>query len=354
MAEETKGTVLLALTANLGVGVAKLVGGLVSGSSALLAEAAHSLADTLNELFLVLSLSRAERPADATHPFGYGKERFFWSLLAAVGIFVTGAGYSIYEGVHSILGEGEETSTKSFVIIYVVLLVSLVLEGASLAKALRQVRGEAARAQRDVLTYIRRSPDPTVKTVASEDTIAVLGVLVAFVGTALHQVTGSHVFDGAASILIGLCLAYVAYVLGRDTKELLIGEAADPLVRLTAYEVLNSRDEVTAVKEMLTMQLGPDNVLVAARVDFENDQSAGDLERVCTEIEQEMRDRMPSLTQVFLDPSVSTDEDAQRVARTLANSEDQLRAYEGEAGLARARGAGRSRAGQRLRSGGGT
>jgi cation diffusion facilitator family transporter len=350
MSEETKGTVLVALFANLGVGVVKLAGGLVSGSTALMAEAAHSVADTLNELFLVLSLSKADKPADPTHPFGYGMERFFWSLIAAVGIFVTGAAYSVYEGVTSILGEAEETSTRSFVVIYVVLAISLLLEGYSLSKALRQVRGEAREARRKVLTYIRRSPDPTVKTVASEDTIAVLGVLVALVGTVLHQVTGDHVWDGAASIVIGLCLAYVAYVLGRDTKELLIGEAADPAARLIAYDAIDAREEVTAVKEMLTMQLGPDSVLVAARVDFVDTLTAGDLERVCTEIEDEMRRRMPSLTQVFLDPSSSTGADAERVAGRLRQTEAQIREYDGEDGLERVK-ALRGRAGQRLRSG---
>ncbi len=139
MAEETKGTVLLALTANLGVGIAKGIGGALTGSSALLAEAAHSIADCLNEVFLLLSLGRSKRPADPSHPFGYGAERFFWSLLAAVGIFVTGALFSLYEGVHSLLHEGpRETSTREFVVIYAVLLVALVLEGISLRKALKR------------------------------------------------------------------------------------------------------------------------------------------------------------------------------------------------------------------------
>ena len=136
MAEETRGTVLAALAANLAVAVAKAVGGVLTGSSALLSEAAHSVADTLNEIFLLLSLSRASRPADRTHPFGYGKERFFWSLLAAVGIFVSGAGFSAYQGVEALRAQGEQPpSGREFLVIYVVLVVSLVLEGGSLTKA---------------------------------------------------------------------------------------------------------------------------------------------------------------------------------------------------------------------------
>ncbi|GAA0318433.1 cation diffusion facilitator family transporter [Kineococcus aurantiacus] len=302
---------LVALLANVGVGIAKAVGGVVTGSSALLAEAAHSVADTLNEAFLLLSLSRADRPADRTHPFGYGKERFFWSLLAAVGIFVSGAVFSIAEGVSALTGDPEPTSTEHFVVIYAILGVSVVLEGGSLLKALRQVVREAASAHRRLLTYVVRSPDPTVKTVASEDSIAVLGVLVALAGTVLHQVTGSGVWDGVSSIVIGALLAVVAFLLGRDTKELLIGEAADPAVRLEAVRVLAAERAIVRVQEVLTMQLGPDGVLVAGRVQFDEALTALQVEEACTRAEEEMRRRVPTITQVFLDPSsVSASADA--------------------------------------------
>ncbi len=337
MASETRGTVLLALLVNVAVALAKGVGGLLSGSAALLSEAAHSVADTLNEVFLLLSLTKAERPADRTHPFGYGKERFFWSLLAAIGIFVSGAGYSAYQGISALTGPPEATGTREFLIVYAVLAVSLVLEGVSLAKAVRQVKGEAAQARRGTFDFVRRSPDPTVKTVASEDTAAVVGVGVAFVGTVLHQVTGDELWDGLASLVIAALLAYVAFVLGRDTKELLIGEAADPAVRLTAYDVLDDRDEVVAVKEILTMQLGPASVLVAARVQFEASLTAGRLEQVCTEIEVEMRDRVPALQQVFLDPSRAEDSDLDRGRDALSRTTDEVRQLDGEQGLRRLR-----------------
>ncbi|MEZ0165408.1 cation diffusion facilitator family transporter [Kineococcus sp. LSe6-4] len=324
MADETRGTVLVALLANVGVGVAKGVGGAVTGSSALLAEAAHSVADTLNETFLLLSLKRADRPADRTHPFGYGKERFFWSLLAAVGIFVSGAVFSVVEGVRALTGETEETTTAHFVVIYAILGVSILLEGGSLLKALRQVVREATSAHRRLLTYVLRSPDPTVKTVASEDSIAVLGVLVALAGTVAHQVTGSNVWDALSSIVIGALLGVVAVLLGRDTKELLIGEAADPAVRVAAVDVLAAEPGVVRVQEVLTMQLGPSNVLLAGRVQFADDLTAREIEDVCTRAEEEMRRRVPVLTQVFLDPStVSASADAaarQRLADTRAEA----------------------------------
>jgi cation diffusion facilitator family transporter len=337
MATETRSTVVVALAANIAVALAKVVGGLLSGSSALMSEAAHSVADTLNEIFLLFSLSRAERPADRDHPFGHGKERFFWSLLAAVGIFVSGAGYSGYQGISALTGHARLPSTREFVVVYAVLAASLVLEGWSLRTALRQVRTEASAARRSPLNFVRRSPDPTVKTVASEDSVAVIGVLVALGGTVLHQVTRNEVWDGLASIAIACLLGYVAIALGRDTMSLLIGEAADPSVRLAAFDVLESRREVVGVKEMLTMQLGPTSVLLAARVQFEASLTADRLAVVCTEIEVEMRRRIADLQQVFLDPSTVEGDDLERGRAALDRTTAEVVELEGEPGLRWAR-----------------
>lgn len=325
MASETKGTVVVALGANLVIAFAKTIGGLATGSSALLSEAAHSFADTFNEVFLLLSLKKGNKPADRTHPFGYGKERFFWSLLAAVGIFVSGAGFALYQGIEALVKHHPEPSTREFTIVYVVLAVSLVLESGSLAKALKQVRGEAAEANRSTLDFVRSSPDPTVKTVASEDTVAVVGVVVALIGTVLHQLTRNELWDGVASLVIAGLLAYVAFVLGRDTKELLIGESADPKVRLSAYDVLVSSEQVVAVKELLTMQLGPNAILVAARVEFDSDLLAHDVAQVCSELAREMRRRVPDITQVFLDPSRLEAGDAERAEAAVARTAAELR-----------------------------
>ncbi|MGH3744569.1 MAG: cation diffusion facilitator family transporter [Mycobacteriales bacterium] len=327
--DETTGTVVLALGANVGVAAAKIVGGLVSGSAALLSEGAHSVTDVLNEVFLLLSLHRSERPADRTHPFGYGMERFFWSLLAAVGILVAGAGFAVYEGVGAVRGSDAETSTAQFVVVYVVLGVSLVFEAVSLTKAVRQVHGEAERAGRQLVTYVLRSPDPTVKTVASEDSAAVVGIGIAVVGTALHQATGAEVWEGVASFVIAGLLAYVALALGRDTKELLIGEAADPAVRLVALHVIAAHHEVERVAEILTMQLGPTSVLVAARIQFVEDVRAREIESVCTDIEQEMLRRVPSLQQVFLDPSTVTDDQVAAGRNLLAENVEDVRRLDG-------------------------
>lgn len=342
-ADETTGTVLLALSANVGVAIAKIAGGIVSGSAALLSEGAHSVTDVLNEVFLWLSLHRAARPADRTHPFGYGMERFFWSLLAAGGILVAGAGFAVYEGTRAVVGPDEHTSTTKFVIVYVVLALSLVFESVSLTRAVRQVRREAVQAGRRFLVYVLRSPDPTVKTVASEDTAAVIGIVIAAAGTALHQATGSDMWEGIASFLIAGLLAYVALALGRDTKELLIGEAADPAVRIVALDVIADHKEVERVAEILTMQLGPRSVLVAARLQFVPELRAREIERLCTDIETEMHRRVPALEQVFLDPSTVTDEQLAAGRQRLDQSVEEVRRLDGaDAAVLQALEAGRS------------
>jgi cation diffusion facilitator family transporter len=301
VASESRTTVLVALAANLLIAVAKLVGGVISGSSSMLAEAAHSVADTINQIFLLASLKVAARPADPTHPFGYGKARFFWSLLAAVGIFVAGALFSIYEGVHTLLHGGEQGS--SILVPYVVLGVALVAEGSSWLRALGQVRREAATAGRPVLRHAWQSKDPTIKTVLSEDTAAVLGLVLAAVGIGMHRLTGDAWWDGAAAIIIGLLLAVVAVLLGRDSRDLLIGEAADPELVLDVYRRLSAAAEVTEVVELLTMHLGPDTVLVAARLDLRDRFSAREVEDFSSRMDQELAGAWPEVKQVFLDPT---------------------------------------------------
>jgi cation diffusion facilitator family transporter len=292
-------TVLIALGANAAIAVAKLVAGLISGSSALLAETAHSVADTMNQIFLLYSLKLSEREPDAEHPFGYGKERFFWSFLAAVGIFVAGAGFSLYEGLDRVFGPAQEPG--SFGIAYAVLAFSLLAEGASLARAWRQTRREARERRRSHVDYLRASRDPTTKTVLFEDSAAVVGVVLACAGIALHQATGNQVYDGLASIAIAVLLATIAVALGRDTRELLIGEAATPEEREAIMEIIQSDPAVDRVLELLTMALAPDRLLVAVRVDLADGLTADEIERASTEIERQLRERVPTVWQVFLD-----------------------------------------------------
>jgi len=309
---ESRGTVLVALSANLAIAVAKVVAGALSGSSAMLAEAAHSTADTVNQLFLLAALRRGGKRPDPTHPFGYGKERFFWSLLAAVGIFVAGGVFSFYEGVHGLVSPEEE---PSYVLSYVVLGIAFVLESTSLVKALLQVREQARREGRGLWRQVRLTPDPTIKTVVSEDSAAVAGLLLAGGGLALHQLTGSAVWDSGAAIAIGVVLIVVAFLLGRDTKELLIGEAADPQTRVALYDDLVQRPEVERVVDLMTMLLGPDSLLVAIRADLSEELSSSAVEDFSTRLERELRERHERVSVVLLDATTATGEDAERAER---------------------------------------
>jgi cation diffusion facilitator family transporter len=285
----TRLTVLVALGANLVITAAKTVGGLASGSPALLSEAAHSAADSLNEVFLLAALRRSRRPADARHPFGYGKERFFWALLAAVGIFVMGGCFSFYQGL-SALRRGAHESPAGYTAGLIVLGVAFVAEATSLARALHQARGEK-----------RGALDPALRTVIAEDSTAVLGVTLAMAGMVLHLTTGSVVWEAAASLGIGLLLVYVAFRLGRNARDQLIGESVDPELRHDLAAFLMGQREIDNVAELLTMRLGMDSVLVVARVDLAPGIDSERVEEVSMRIRKAMADRWPQADQIFLD-----------------------------------------------------
>lgn len=297
----TRRTVLIAGAANLFVGVIKLVAGLAAGSSAMLAEAAHSAADTLNQAFLLTSVHRSARPADTRHPFGYGQERYFWSLLAAFGIFIAGAGFSVFEGLLAFRRGGG--GGGSVMLAYVVLAVSLLAEGTSLTRAYRQVRAEARRRRSAVLDHVRESPDTTVKAALFEDTAAIAGLVLAAAGLALRQLTGSPAWDGAASIAIGGLLVAVAVRLGLDSRELLIGRAAGPRERAAIRAEIEATPGVEALLDLLTMQLGPDHLIVAARVALAGGITADQAEDLADGIDQRLTQRLPLTPHVFIDPT---------------------------------------------------
>lgn len=306
-AGESLVTVLLALAVNVAIAVAKIVAGLLTGSAALLSEAAHSVADCGTEVFLLTAVRRSARPADRRHPFGYGKERYFWSLLAAISIFTAGALFSIYQGVHSLTGHPEEH--RNLLVGYLVLAVSAVLESISLRQAIRQVRAERAKDRLALLPYLRGSDDPTVKTVLYEDSAALVGLLLAFAGLGLSQLTGSLVWDGVASLLIGLLLVVVAYLLVRTSMNLLIGRQADLRLVHAIRQRLAGQPEVEAVVDLLTMLTGTDRVLVCARLDFDDAVTTAELERACVRIDAELRAEFDDLDEIFLEPVPRSDPD---------------------------------------------
>jgi cation diffusion facilitator family transporter len=302
LASESKKTVLIAAGANLVIALAKFVAGAISGSAAILAEGAHSVADTSNQIFLLVSLRMGDRPADEEHPFGYGKERFFWAFIASMGILILGAGFSFLQGITGLIS-GKEEDTTGFIAAYAVLAVAAVAEGISWIRAYRQTRSDARGQDMGVREFVRESKDPTVKTVLLEDSGALVGIAFAFLGVGLSQITGIHAFDPIASIMIGGLLTYIAVRLGRNTKGLLLGEAARPEDREAIREAIEGHDGIEKVLELLTMVLGPETLLVAARVDLSDGMSADDVERLADEVDRLVRKTVESVAFFFLDPT---------------------------------------------------
>jgi cation diffusion facilitator family transporter len=312
----TRRTVLIAGAANVVVGVTKLTAGILSGSSAMLAEAAHSAADTLNQGFLLASVYRGNRPADREHQFGYGQERYFWSLLAAFGIFIAGGGFSIFEGILALTRTGSENPA----IAYAALAIAFAAEGTSLIRAYRQVRGEARSEKRTILSHVETSPDTTVKTALFEDSAAIIGLIFAAVGVGLRQLTGSPAWDGGASIAIGILLIVVAVKLGLGSKDLLIGRAADPRDQDLIRDQVESMPGVDRLLELQTMHVGPDSLIVAARVALSDDSSANQVEDLADDIDHRLSERLPVTPYVFVDPTQTGADDGAPAGRRAGRS----------------------------------
>jgi cation diffusion facilitator family transporter len=267
-------TVLIAFAANLLVAVAKTVAAVVTGSASLLAEAAHSWADTGNEVFLVVADRRSRRPRDRRHPFGHGREAYVWSLLAALGLFVAGAAVSVTHGVQELIHPEPATD---FVLGYVVLAFSFVLEGISFLRSLRQARPTAEFLERDLIGGVLATSDPTLRAVFAEDAAALIGLVIAGVALGAHQVTGSSTPDAIGSILVGLLLAAVATVLINRNRQFLIGEEASPNVRAATIEALLAEPEVARVTYLRLEIVGPRLVSVIGDVDLTGDDTESNL-----------------------------------------------------------------------------
>jgi cation diffusion facilitator family transporter len=235
-------------------------------------------------------------------PFGYGRMRFLWTFMAAIATFLAGAVFAIGYGVYELF-HGEKST--SYLIAYVTLAIAFVAEGTSWIRANRQTRGEAAEANLPLLRYVRETRDPNVKMVLFEDTAALAGLAIAFCGLLANQVTGDHVFDPAASIAVGVLLIAVAVWMAHDTSELLVGAAARPAERAALERALEQFEEIERVIEVLTMVLGPNSLLVAARVDFADGLEEDGIERVSEAIEHRLREVVPDVTEVFLDATTS-------------------------------------------------
>jgi cation diffusion facilitator family transporter len=290
-------TLVIALAANLGIAASKFAAAAITGSSAMLTEGVHSVVDSTNQLLLMWGRHAAKRPPDKFHPFGYGRELYFWSFVVAVLVFSLGAGVSVYEGIIHIANPEEAVSP---VVAYVVLLVAFLLEGWSTREAFQEFK--VAKGEFGWFEAVRESKDPPAFIVLLENGAAMAGIIAAAVGVFLSQVTGDPFYDGAASVVIGIILGLTAMLLAYESKGLLIGEAADPALVRGLRELACSKRGIVGVGHVLTSHTAPDQITAMMNVDFDDNISAGDVERIVCEVETEAHHRWPQVRRLFIRP----------------------------------------------------
>ncbi|MEO7634019.1 MAG: cation diffusion facilitator family transporter [Sphingomicrobium sp.] len=296
-------TIIIALVANFGIAVAKFIAAGITGSSAMLTEGVHSVVDCTNQLLLLWGRRQASKPADEYHPFGYGRELYFWSFVVAVLVFALGAGVSIYEGIIHI---AEPEHAVAPTIAYGVLLVAFVLEGWSTREAF--IEFKAAKGKLGWFEAIRNSKDPPAFIILLENGAAMAGIVTAAIGLMLAQITGDPFFDGAASVVIGIILGLTAFLLAYESKALLIGEAADPEIVRALHEIVEGRDGVTAVGEVLTVHSAPDQITAMLSVDFVDSMTAREVEALVCSVEQEVEQRFPIVRRLYIRPRSPADQ----------------------------------------------
>jgi cation diffusion facilitator family transporter len=290
-------TLVIALAANLGIAVSKFVAAAITGSSAMLTEGVHSVVDSTNQLLLMWGRRQAKRPPDKLHPFGYGRELYFWSFVVAVLVFSLGAGVSVYEGFLHIMHPEPPVSPN---IAYAVLLIAFLLEGWSTIEAFQDFK--KSKGNLGWFQAVRQSKDPPAFIVLLENGAAIAGIAAAAIGLLLTQFTGNAFFDGAASVVIGVILGFTAALLAYESKGLLIGEAANPVLVENLRKLASEQTGVVGVGHVLTLHSSPDQITVMMNVDFRDDVLAGEVERIVCRIEEEARDRWPAVRRLFVRP----------------------------------------------------
>ncbi len=296
MASSSKKVIYAALIGNGLIAITKFIASVITGSSAMMSEGIHSSVDTGNQLLLLLGLKKAKKPADKAYPFGHGKEIYFWSFVVAIMIFAVGAGISIYEGIHSLM---DPHPIESPYVNYIVLGLAMIFEGFAWYFAWKEFN--TARGQRGYFEAVRKEKNPTTFVVLFEDTAAMLGLIVAFIGIAIGQWTGLHIFDGIASIVIGVILGVTAGWLAYETKGLLIGESADPLIVDGVTQIALQHPAIRGVNEVLTMHMGPNFILLNLSVDFKDALEMSGIERDIAKLTKQIKQEYPLVKRVFIE-----------------------------------------------------
>jgi len=296
MASSRKLVIYAALAGNALIAFMKFIAAFITGSSAMFSEGIHSVVDTGNQMLLLYGLKQAKKPADDRFPFGHGKEIYFWSFVVAIMIFAVGAGVSIYEGIHRLLNP---TPLENIMVIYIVLSLAMIFEGAAWFFALKEFK--QAKGKWGYIEAVQRGKDPSIFVVLFEDTAAMLGLLVALLATILTQVTGNLYFDGIASIIIGFILAVTAMWLAFETKGLLIGESANMHVVNGIKKITRTYDKIEHVNEVLTVHMGPEFILVNISVEFRDEATATEIEDTVSQLDTEIKNAYENVKRIFIE-----------------------------------------------------
>jgi cation diffusion facilitator family transporter len=297
--QESLRTVIVALVANAGIAAAKFIAALVTRSSSMLAEAFHATADTGNQVLLLLADRRARRPADDRHPFGYGREAYFWALTAALGMFFTGSLLAVRQGVEELFHPVHLASPGTA---YVVLAIAFCLDGMSLARAYRQLKREAAALELEFLEHFDRTSDPVGRAVFAEDAVGMIGDVVAFAGVLLGQLTGSPIPDAVGALVIGVCLAVVAIDLTRRNRDFLVGRLASPAIHDGLRRVIGREAGVVGVRDLWITFVGPRRLWVLAHIALDDALDGRTQKRLLRALEEAIRRQSPSFARVDLIP----------------------------------------------------
>lgn len=307
MTAGSKRVVVAAIIGNGAIMVLKFIASFMSHSSAMLAEAFHSLADTGNQALLLLGFTLSARPADEKHPFGYGKERYFWAFVVAMGIFTVGATFSIYEGVVRIR---ESHPIQNFYLPFAVLGFAFVFEFFPWKMAVKQFLG--MREGRGIIQTFEDARDPALITVLLEDSAALIGVIIASLGIGLTILTGNVLYDGVASIAIGVILTMVAFFLALESRDLLIGESASRRDRAKIRKILHSFPEVERILDLLSMHIGPDEVLLNMNLEFRDGLTTSQIEKLVDDIERAIMEQLPKVKRIFIEADTPPQASPQR------------------------------------------
>ena len=288
--------IFAAMGANLAIAITKFLAASFTGSSAMISEGIHSVVDTVDQLVLLLGIRRSQKPADASHPFGYGQELYFWTFIVALLVFAIGGGMSIYQGIIHLINPSPLEDPKWN---YIVLTIAILLEGFSWIVALREFLPTKGR--QNFWQAIKNSKDPTVLTILLEDTAAILGLIVAFIGIFLGHLFNNVYLDGIASIIIGIILAIVAVVLATESKGLLVGESAAPKTIANIRSLSKTEPGVKEVIRILTMQLAPQEVLLNLEIQFAQNLTGEEIALTVESLEIKIREMHPEIKQIFIE-----------------------------------------------------